>query len=166
MRVWMVHWHGFRHRGTGLFAIVDVDGDGVKDIVRGKRFWSHGRAGDPDRTMPIYWFKLVRHAGKRVHFIPYLIDKESGVGTQVLSGDINGDGLPDIVVRQQTWHLCPPAREEDHLARRVGESAAETSIVEARARSFRPYSSYKSQRRKFQCPFRYTPGHIARKGTA
>jgi hypothetical protein len=25
----MVHWQGFRHRGRGLFAIVDMDGDGV-----------------------------------------------------------------------------------------------------------------------------------------
>ena len=30
--------------------------------------------------------------------MPYLIDDDSGVGTQVVAGDINGDGLPDIVV--------------------------------------------------------------------
>jgi len=33
-----------------------------------------------------------------VDFIPYLIDDNSGVGTQVVVGDVNGDGLPDIVV--------------------------------------------------------------------
>ena len=31
-------------------------------------------------------------------FVPYLIDDETGVGTQVVAGDINGDGLPDVVV--------------------------------------------------------------------
>ena len=46
----------------------------------------------------LYWFKLVRRADKSVDYIPYLIDNESGVGTQVVAGDINGDGLPDIVV--------------------------------------------------------------------
>ena len=33
-----------------------------------------------------------------VDFIPYLIDDNSGVGTQVVAGDVNGDGLADIVV--------------------------------------------------------------------
>ena len=80
--------------------LVDMDGDGLKDIVTGKRFWSHGRTGDPDRNADavLYWFKLVRNADKTVDFIPYLIDSDSGVGTQVVAGDINGDGLPDIVV--------------------------------------------------------------------
>jgi hypothetical protein len=45
----------------------------------------------------LYWFKLARRAGG-VDFIPYLIDADSGVGTQVVAGDINGDGLPDVVV--------------------------------------------------------------------
>ena len=35
---------------------------------------------------------------RRVDFVPYLIDDDSGVGTQVVAGDINGDGLPDVVV--------------------------------------------------------------------
>lgn len=87
---------------TELHAIdlVDMDGDGVKDIVTGKRFWSHGRTGDPDRNdkAVLYWFKTVRGSDRSVDFIPYLIDDNSGVGTQVVASDINGDGLPDIVV--------------------------------------------------------------------
>jgi len=31
-------------------------------------------------------------------FIPYLVDDDSGVGTQVTAAKINGDKLPDIVV--------------------------------------------------------------------
>ncbi len=78
-----------------------MDGDGLKDIVTGKRFWSHGRTGDPDRNdaAVLYWFKLVRGAGQDAWTSSrYLIDNESGVGTQVVAGDINGDGLPDVVV--------------------------------------------------------------------
>ena len=30
-------------------------------------------------------------------FVPTLIDNDSGVGTQVVAADINGDGRPDIV---------------------------------------------------------------------
>jgi hypothetical protein len=77
-----------------------MDGDGLKDIVTGKRFWSHGRTGDPDRNddAVLYWFKLVREKGGGVDFVPHLIDKASGVGTQVVVTDIDGDKRPDIVV--------------------------------------------------------------------
>jgi hypothetical protein len=33
-----------------------------------------------------------------VDFVPHLIDKASGVGTQVVVTDIDGDARPDIVV--------------------------------------------------------------------
>lgn len=80
--------------------LIDMDGDGLKDIVTGKRFWAHGAHGDADPTAPavLYWFKLVRGPDQSVDFIPYLADNDSGVGTQVVAGDLNGDKLPDIVV--------------------------------------------------------------------
>ncbi len=80
--------------------LVDMDGDGLKDIVTGKRFWAHGSHGDADPASPavLYWFKLTRNADKSIDWIPHLIDNDSGVGTQVVVRDINGDGLPDVVV--------------------------------------------------------------------
>jgi len=91
--------YGVKFSEVHAIDLVDMDGDGVRDIVTGKRFWSHGRTGDPDRNdaAVLYWFKLARGADKSVDFIPYLIDEGSGVGTQVVAGDINGDGLPDVV---------------------------------------------------------------------
>jgi hypothetical protein len=80
--------------------LIDMDGDGLKDIVTGKRFWAHGAHGDADPEAPavLYWFKLVRGANQSADFIPYLIDDNSGIGTQVVAGDLNGDKLPDVVV--------------------------------------------------------------------
>lgn len=77
----------------------DVDGDNVPDIIVGKRWWSHAAAGDPERGAPpvVYWFKLARDKdGAR--FIPFLADNESGVGVQVVSGDVTRDGLRDIII--------------------------------------------------------------------
>jgi hypothetical protein len=80
--------------------LIDMDGDGLKDIVTGKRFWAHGAHGDPDPNAPAvsYWFKLTRNKDKTVDFLPFLIDDNSGVGTQVVASDLNRDKLPDMVV--------------------------------------------------------------------
>lgn len=79
-------------------ALHDIDGDGLKDIVTGKTYWSH-HEGSPlwDAGAVVYWFKLVR--GKDgVDWLPYKADGEAGVGRELMVGDVDGDKLPDIVV--------------------------------------------------------------------
>ena len=79
--------------------LVDMNGDGLKDIVTGKRYWAHGPKGDaePNATPVLYWFELKRDGGK-ASFVGHLIDDASGIGTQIVAGDINGDKKPDVVV--------------------------------------------------------------------
>jgi len=100
-------------------ALVDMDGDGLKDIVTGKRFWSHGRTGDPDRNSAavLYWFKLVRGPDQSADFIPYLIDDSSGVGTQIVAAGCSNPKFPDIVVgnKRGTFYF-------QHEARKVSKS--------------------------------------------
>lgn len=80
-------------------ALVDIDGDKVKDIVTGKRYWAH-MGKDPGGLMDpvLYWFKTVRLENGSVIFKPYLIGNETGVGTQLVVKDYNSDQLPDIAV--------------------------------------------------------------------
>jgi hypothetical protein len=79
---------------------VDIDGDGLKDLVTGRRWWAHGPKGDagPNDPAYLYWFQAKRDKEGAVSFTPHLIDDESGVGTQFAVADMNGDGLLDIII--------------------------------------------------------------------
>lgn len=95
--------------------LVDMNSDGLKDFITGKRFWAHGPTGDkePDAPAVLLWFELQRPGNGQVMFVPHLIDDDSGVGTQVTTGDLNDDGRPDVIVANKKGifvHLSEPAR--------------------------------------------------------
>ncbi len=95
----------------------DFNGDGLTDFVVGKRFWAHGPKGDPEPNAAAvtYWFELKRDVEGLpggVDFVPHLIHDDSGVGTQVAAGDINGDGIPDVVAgNKKGTHIHLQVRE-------------------------------------------------------
>lgn len=79
-------------------ALVDMDGDGLKDIVTGKTFYSHHKQSPMwDAGAVVYWFRLTRKK-EGVVWVPHQIDGEAGIGRQVSIIDVNGDKLPDVVV--------------------------------------------------------------------
>jgi hypothetical protein len=84
---------------THAMHCVDINGDGLKDLVTGKRWWSHGRA-EPGSDWPamLYWFEATRSKDGVIRFTPRIIDTDSGVGTQFVVEDFNGDKLLDVVV--------------------------------------------------------------------
>ncbi|MDB5051289.1 MAG: repeat protein [Fibrobacteres bacterium] len=81
-------------------GFADLDGDGLKDIITGKRWWAHNNPNpaDPENsgTPMLYWFKQVRSGGV-TSFKPFLIDSTAGSGVNIEIVDMNGDGTIDIV---------------------------------------------------------------------
>jgi FG-GAP-like repeat len=76
--------------------LADIDGDGLKDIVTGKTYYSHHKQSPMwDAGAVVYWFRLVR-TPEGVDWVPYKADGESGIGRQLVVHDINKDGLPDL----------------------------------------------------------------------
>lgn len=97
-------------------ALADVDGDGIPDVVTGKRHWAHGPSGDPEPNAPalVVWLRVVRGEGDAASFVPHVVDDDSGVGTQLAVGDVDGDGRVDVLVANKKGaHLFLQRRAED-----------------------------------------------------
>lgn len=126
-------------------ALADIDGDGVEDIVTGKRFWAH-QGKDPGGNDPAvsYWFQTIRE-DDGVRFVPHQIDGNSGVGTQVVVGNLNDDQLPDIVVgnkkgtfallhhaksvNEQTWKQSQPTpvKQTENVAKGADNESSQST---------------------------------------
>ncbi len=80
-------------------AAADITGDGLPDLVVGKRAWAHGPDGDVEADQPavLYWFETRRQKDGSIAFIPHLVDDDSGAGTQIAVADLTGQGRPAIL---------------------------------------------------------------------
>jgi len=80
-------------------TMADIDGDGLQDIITGKRMWAHGPKGDiePNAAPVVYWFRQTRTSDGTPRFVAHQIDDRSGVGVQITSADVNNDGRIDVL---------------------------------------------------------------------
>ena len=99
---------GFARVGTS-FAVADVNGDGISDLVAGAPFGGRepgSPVGGPRTTVgEVYVVFGARDLGGRVSvaedeqdLILTGVKELDGFGNSVATGDVNGDGIADIVV--------------------------------------------------------------------
>jgi hypothetical protein len=85
---------------THALKLVDINGDGKKDFVAGKRYFAH-MGKDPGANEPayLYWFEIgKKDSSGKCPISRHLIDDDSGAGTQFDVTDFNKDGRPDIAI--------------------------------------------------------------------
>jgi len=86
---------------THAMEFVDVNGDGQRDIVTGKRFFAHN-GGDPGarEASLMYWFEVKKKQGAAPQFIAHEIiaGRNTGIGTQFQCVDYDRDGRIDIAL--------------------------------------------------------------------
>jgi hypothetical protein len=133
--------YGLNFTELHAVALEDIDGDGLKDIVTGKTYWSHHRKSPQwDAGAVVYWFKLVR-GEDGIDWVPYKADGDSGIGRHLNVVDVNGDGLLDIVtggikggnvlihqketVDKATWEAAQPKRYEKPADEVISEDTSE-----------------------------------------
>jgi len=78
-------------------VVADMNGDGLLDVVTGKRYYAHPSSNaDPGTDEPplSQWFELRRDGG--VTFTPHTIHADSGAGCNFAVLDVTGEGKPDV----------------------------------------------------------------------
>lgn len=105
--LWFGHYTiSFSTSQTHATALADFNGDGVPDLVTGKRYFAHLERLNPNNKATIdpgtyekpllLWFEL--SAGEKPYWREHLIDDDSGVGINLVAKDINADGYADVVI--------------------------------------------------------------------
>lgn len=82
---------------THSSIMADINGDGRKDYITGKRFLAHNGndAGDGDAPI-LMWFDL--HPKKAPYYTEHIIDTDSGAGLNIAVKDMNKDKKLDIII--------------------------------------------------------------------
>jgi hypothetical protein len=96
MENWVEHLITDECSQTHALVLTDLNGDGRRDIITGKRYLaSRGSGEGAHEPAKVFWIEFTGDAAQP--WIVHPIDEDSGVGVQMEVQDINGDGLLDIL---------------------------------------------------------------------
>jgi hypothetical protein len=82
---------------THATIMADLDSDGKKELITGKRYLAHNGRDNGDADAPLIYY-LEFTPGKAPYYTEHLIDNDSGVGLNIAVLDMNKDKKNDIVI--------------------------------------------------------------------
>ncbi|MFS8615984.1 MAG: VCBS repeat-containing protein [Solitalea sp.] len=94
---WTTHEISMALSQTHATSLVDLNDDGHPDFVTGMRYFAHLGKDPGEQNDPVLvWFEF--QPGPEPSWTLHEIDNDSGVGLNIVTEDITGDGLKDIVI--------------------------------------------------------------------
>ena len=98
-RVWKKHLIDNSWSQAHALTLVDLNGDGRREVVTGKRYYAHDHDPGANEPLGVYWYERIMADGAvqwKRHVLDY--STRTGGGMQIAVVDIDGDGDQDIVV--------------------------------------------------------------------
>jgi len=101
-RSWVKHVIDESYSQAHALRLIDLDGDGVPELLAGKRYRGHS-GHDPGSYDPlvIYYYKIDRKTAQFTRY-PISVNGTAGAGTQFVVEDLDGDGDVDIATAGKT----------------------------------------------------------------
>lgn len=94
---WETHEISMALSQTHATSLVDLNEDGHPDLVTGMRYFAHLGKDPGEQSDPLLvWFEF--NPGAAPSWTLHEIDNDSGVGLNIVTEDITGDNLRDILV--------------------------------------------------------------------
>ena len=101
-RSWRKHTIDESFSQAHALALADIDGDGQPELLTGKRYRGHN-GHDPGSYDPlvVYCYKINRQTAEFTRNT-ISVNGTAGVGTQIIVGDLDGDGDIDLAMAGKT----------------------------------------------------------------
>ncbi len=101
-RTWVKHAIDESYSQIHALKLVDIDGDGVPELLAGKRYRGHN-GHDPGSYDPlvVYYYKIDRSTATFTR-VPISVNGTAAAGTQFVVEDLDGDGDLDIATAGKT----------------------------------------------------------------
>lgn len=124
---WIQHLIDDTWTQAHYLAFGDIDGDGIPELVTGKRFMAHN-GGDPDAfgTLGLYYYDFT--PGPDPVFRKHIITYDTGVSAalNLVLADIDGDGDVDIIT---TGKFGGPIVYENRMTEEISDEERKAALV-------------------------------------